>query len=261
MNFNKQKNGYNEKEVDEYITSINLTHQKELKEKDEIILKLKNEINKVKEKEQSINLALTAAVEKAKEIEKSSQDIYKLKIEKLSMLYSKWEILLNEMIKKHPDLKDVSNIRDKIGKLKNSIKETIKGDFEIDFIEKIPSDPIKNLLSKITEKKNEQKSKQQVKTIARKNKINPELKTDLEILEEKSNLIKPISNIKLNKDEKYENVVDKFLSNEYDISDNFNSFLKNKEEESSKFDINEAINPKEDLKEIMKSFDFYNNEN
>ena len=77
MNFSKQKNGYNEEEVDNYIRSANLSFQRELMERDQKIAKLTAEIEAVKSKEKSINLALTAAVDKAKEIEESSQKIYK----------------------------------------------------------------------------------------------------------------------------------------------------------------------------------------
>ena len=35
MNFSKQKNGYNEEEVDNYIRSANLSFQRELMERDQ----------------------------------------------------------------------------------------------------------------------------------------------------------------------------------------------------------------------------------
>ena len=72
MNFSKQKNGFNENEVNQYITSLNLEHQKELKEKDIEIAKLKAKLDGISSKENSIAFALTAAVDKAKEIEEQT---------------------------------------------------------------------------------------------------------------------------------------------------------------------------------------------
>ena len=263
MNFSKQKNGYNEEEVDNYIRSINLEHQRELMEKNNLIDKLTAEVQSVKNKEKSINLALTAAVDKAKEIEESSQKIYKLKLEQLGMLYTKWEILLNEMIKNNSNLKDITNINEDMENLKASIKNALKDDFNIELMTKTPAtDPIKILLNRLTGVKSDTISPEQKVKIIKRNKPCPTLsqKTDLEKLQEKSSQIKPIINLELKKDEEYENLVDKFLASEDDIPEKYSKLLNvpDYSKGESKFDLNEAINPKEDLQEIMKSFDFYN---
>ncbi len=262
MNFSKQKNGYNENEVENYITSLNLEHQKELKEKDVEIAHLKSKLQGISTKESSIAFALTAAVDKAKEIEESSQNIYKLKLEQLGMLYSKWEIFLNEMLKKYPEIDEVENLKEKMIGLKNSIRLALKDDFNIDLMTKTPAtDPIKNLLNRLTEKKQVGPTKK--KEIKRKTNASATQKTDLNKIEERANLIKPISDIKLNKDEEFENIVDKFLSSEDDVPSNFKKVLNVPDytQGDGKFDLNEAINPKEDLKEIMKSFDFFDENN
>lgn len=262
MNFSKQKNGYNEEEVDNYIRSANLSFQRELMERDQKIAKLTAEIEAVKSKEKSINLALTAAVDKAKEIEESSQEIYKLKLEQLGMLYTKWEILLNEMIKKNADIKDVSNIKEDMENLKSSIKTALKDDFNIELMTKTPAtDPIRMLLNRLTGMKAEATlSDPKAKIIQRK--VSPTLsqKTEFEKLEERASQIKPIANVKIDKGENYENPVDKFLSSDDEVDEKYSKLLNVPDytKGDGKFDLNEAINPKEDLEEIMKSFDFYN---
>ena len=264
MNFSKQKNGFNENEVNQYITSLNLEHQKELKEKDIEIAKLKAKLDGMSSKENSIAFALTAAVDKAKEIEESSQNIYKLKLEQLSMLYSKWEIFLNEMLKKYPEIDEIENLKEKLIGLKTSIRIALKDDFNIDLMSKTPAtDPIRNLLNRLTEKKQDVASVPKKKEIKRKTNVSASQKTDLNKIEERANLIKPISNIKLNKDEAFENIVDKFLCSEDDIPNSFKKVLNvpDYSQGDGKFDLNEAINPKEDLKEIMKSFDFFDENN
>ena len=69
MNFSKQKNGYCEKEVDEYISLTNLKFERELAQKDKEISSLKQDVEAAKAKENSVALALTAAIDKAKDIE------------------------------------------------------------------------------------------------------------------------------------------------------------------------------------------------
>lgn len=260
MNFSKQKNGYNELEVNKHIELLVASHKAEIEKKDEIIKALKEEVKAVKSKEKSIGLALTAAVDKAKEIEESSQKIYKLKLEQLGMIYTKWEILLNEFLKKNPNIKDVSNIKQDMEQLKTSIKTALKDDFNIELITKTPvTDPIRFLLNRLTETKSsiKQTSETQPKVIKRKAPTNQ--KTELEKIEEKTNQIKPISTLTLEKEDKFENLVDKFLVSDDEVPESFAKVLQvpafSKSE--SKFDLSEAINPKEDLEEIMKSFDFY----
>lgn len=266
MKFTKQKNGYDEKQVEEYISSLSLSYDKKLAEKDQEIKQLKNEVETIRKKEENIGLALTAAVDKAKEIEESSQNIYKLKLEQLTILYSKWEILLNEMIKKYPDIKAVSNVKEDMNNLKNSIKSALKDEFHIELMSKTPAtDPIRALLNKLTQARTEKgyssAKPKKAKTIVRKVKISSNEKTDLAKLEEKTSQIKPISAMNLENDERYENLVDKFLNtdSEADINDGLSKILSvpDYSQSNGKFDLNEAINPTEGLDEIMKSFDFY----
>ena len=96
MNFTSSKNGYNKKEVDLYIddltAKINDLERNNAKINDEL-QKYKNRDKEIQDKGNSISIALTAAVEKAKQIEKSSNNVYKLKIQQINLLYSKWEKL------------------------------------------------------------------------------------------------------------------------------------------------------------------------
>ncbi len=259
MNFSKQKNGYCESEVDEYISATTLKFEKEIDAKNTEISLLKKEVEDARAKESSVALALTAAIDKAKEIEESSQEIYKLKLEQLSMLYAKWEIMLNEMLKKTPDVVEVSNVKEDMENLKTSIKSALKDDFNIELITKTPTtDPIRHLLNKLMGTKVEVSTKKPaVKTIQRKAPTCSQ-KTDLEKLEEKTK-IKPISNLTLEQGDSYENLVDKFLDSDEKVPDTFAKILSVPDYSKTQgaFDLNEAINPKEDLEEIMKSFDFY----
>lgn len=266
MKFTKMKNGYSEKEVDDYISLIKLNYEKNIAEKEKKIVELKETVDAVKNKEKSIAVALTAAVDKAKEIETSSKNIYRLKIEQMTILCSRWEMLLNEMIRKYPGIEDISNVREDINNLKGIIKNSLKDDFNIEIISKNPvTDPIRILLSRLSQNTSNPSQKRQEKPkvqIQRKVKVSAADKTELAKLEEKTNQIKPIVNLNLKKGDKYENLVDKFLADDETIADSISkSVLKihtlANRDEGEKFDLNEAVNPTEDLEEIMKAFDFY----
>lgn len=266
MKFSIQKNGYNKEEVDKYFEELNNEKSVQLAEKEAEIDKLKTELLALQNKSDSIALALTAAIEKAKDIEESSKNIYKLKIEQLTILYSKWEMLLNEMLRKYPAVNGISNVKEDMIKLKNSISAALKDDFNVEIMKTNPAtDPIRTLLNKLTGMKARNLAEMKHKEIKleRKSKVSVSDKTELVKLEEKAPNIKPIINIELTEKDngKYDNLVDKFLDTDEENDSAFAKTLTNKNNafvpNESGFDLNECINPTDDLTEIMKSFDFY----
>lgn len=260
MKFSKTKKGYSESEVDEYISTIEDSYNNIITEKDNLIHELQTRLEEFEKKENSIATALTAAIDKAKDIEASSRNIYKLKIEQMTILYSKWELLLNEMIKKYPGIEDVSNVREDIEKLKGVIKVALKDDFNIELISKNPvTDPIRVLLSKLTYSNLRDDKSTKTKVIKRQTYVSLNDKTELNKLENRTSLIKSIVPLNLEENDKFENLVDKFLNTDEEASGLSNSFIKASSisSQDNSFDLSEAVNPSEDLEEIMKAFDFY----
>lgn len=269
MNFSKQKNGYNPEEVEKYLSEIEERNKQTIEEKDKQIDELKVQIAKLQSSSNSIALALTAAVDKAKEIEESSKNIYKLKIEQMNILYMKWEMLLSEMLKKYPMIK-ISNVRDEVESLKSSIQKALKDEFNVEILKTNPAtDPIRSLLDKLTGRRNEIKKQKEIEStnfideqedkliIERKSKVKSSDKTELCKLEEKSANIKPIVNMNLEKDDKYENLVDKFLNSDSVEEENSLFNFSSSKTDNNGFDLEDCVNPKEDLEVIMKSFDFF----
>ena len=271
MKFSNQKNGYNQNEVDAYIAEIESSYNSQLEEKNREIEALKKEVEKIQSKSESIALALTAAVDKAKDIEESSKNIYKLKIEQLTILYSKWEMLLNEMLKKYPAVSGISNVKEDMLNLKKSINNALKDDFNIEIMNTNPAtDPIRALLNKLTGLKARTLEEKQKKTeaISRKTKVSLSDKTELYKLEDKAPNIKPIANVEMSTGDEYENLVDKFLNSDDETESVYSKRLTISKPTTSAyipnetgFDLNECMNPTDDLAEIMKSFDFYENAN
>lgn len=273
--FQTSRNGYNKEEVSAYIKDL----EEKLEFKQQEILTLSKELEKyikqekeLKEKEASISIALTAAVEKAKQIEKSSSNVYNLKIEELQILYSRWEKVLNEIVDKYPNLDEIDNVKKLMKQFGNAIKNSIKEDFR--FVDNSQAtekrDPMKELLKKMGSNLERQlETNTDIKSVIRPRKpIMQDMKnkqTELGRLQEKSVMIKPIFDAKVKNDDATFSPVDKFLTEKADENNAYASKITSKvgvfpDANESGFDLKEAINPKDDLEEIMKSFDFYNNE-
>ena len=273
MEFSTERNGYKRQEVDSYIESL----QKELAGWKNRTLKAEADYFKLKEKQEEIRvngeniaIALTAAIEKAKQIEASSKNVYKLKIQQISILYDRWEMLLNEMTSRYPDLEDSHNVKVMLNDFKKAIENVLKQDIQNDINSAVKSDndTMRLLLAKMSNYSTEEVKK--VKKIERKP-LSRDIKsgqTELNRIEEKS-MIKPISSIQLHKDDNYETLADKFLTEQDDSDGLYKNFLSKSKGQSSDypspnesgFDLKEAVNPKQDLDEIMKSFDFFNENN
>lgn len=262
--FDLEKHGYNKSQVDGYISNIEsqlsnaLARNKSLEKE---LFNIEKNQEDFKTKSQNISVALTAAVEKARQIETSSRNVYKLKIQQLELLYNRWEGLLSEMLKKYPNVKDVDNVKAVMKEFKQSIKNTLKDDFKItSFNTASDNDPIRVLLSRM----NEHIAKTPVTKVAtiERNNLSKDIltsQTELERMEEKAPIIKPIYDQKIESDENYETLADKFLREEPEdtiYNKKFGSASYPTVNESG-FDLKEAVNPKEDLSEIMKSFDFF----
>lgn len=271
--FQNARNGYNKEEVNQYIDDI----LEKLNEKDAKIESLEKELAKYKEQEkeiekkgENISIALTAAVEKAKQIENSSKNVYNLKIEELEILYARWESVLNELIQKYPNLDEIDNVKKLMADFKANLKSNLKEDFK--FVGTTQSvqkqDPMRTLLNKMNtylDKQIVEKKETKTKTHTRKqlSKDMLQKQTELSRLEEKSTMIKPIYEARIEKGEKYESLLDKFLTEDATPDSAYANKLTSKtgvmpEVNESGFDLKEAVNPKDSLETIMKSFDFFN---
>lgn len=274
--FQSARNGYNKEEVDEYINDLTLKLEEKNAEIDKLNKSLASYIQTEKdiaEKGENISIALTAAVEKAKQIEKSSKSVYKLKIEELEILYARWEKVLNELIQKYPNLDEIDNVKKLLLDFKASIKASIKEDFKFTntniSIQK-DSDPMRVLLGKMNsylDKQVEENKRPKTSTHPRKQLSKDMLtkQTELNKLEEKATMIKPIYQARIEDGEKYESLLDKFLTEDATPDSAYANRLTAKtgitpRANESGFDLKEAVNPKDSLETIMQSFDFFANQ-
>ena len=271
MQFQVVKNGYNKEEVDKQVDSLTSELQvwkdRALKAETEYI-KIKEKENDIKKNGENVALALTAAIEKAKQIETSSKNVYKLKIQQLSILYDRWETMLNELLAKNPSLEDSHNIQKLIAGFKRTIENVVSQDYETSYNGKNSNnDTMRQLLTKMSNYSKSEDKKNFAKI--ERNVLPRDLKTgqtELNRMEEKV-MIKPITDLTLDKNERYETLVDKFLKEDFEQNPQYTNFMSKKLDNTdypmpneSGFNLKEAVNPKDDLDEIMKCFDFFNDE-
>ena len=293
-NFKVVKNGYDTKEVDDYIFNLNTESENKFHEQKMRISDLKRELEEVKsqlkvfkEKNANISDALVVAVETAKQIESSSKNIYELEIKRVRSLYDKWQKFLNDFMKKYPDLQAkydtnllLKTFSDDINNILNQNKKTIeqKQAIENDSLANTNTIGLRMLINKMSNVNRPLTNGAQnfhsefsdlekaEKPIIRNAKPSPEslaeYQVDMSLNDEanrlKKDMIKPISSLKMDKDDNYESLVDKFLSDDdTSYEDNAYSKVFLEKQKNDGFNLKEAVNPTEDLEEIMKSFSFY----
>lgn len=284
-NFKIIKKGYSQLEVDSYIERLKNDYESRLAEQKDRIFYLKDQLDKISNSsDNELVTSLVSAVEKAKLIENSSKNIYELETKKLNLLYTKMENLL-----KDENIYNDRSVKKELLLLIQDCRKSLQNNISMqdqNIRESTLGDPVKRLLSKMIDfnkVSTDTKTRPQVSNKEEK----PNTQTTLDSPQKKEASVRqPVTqtpkvvNIKRQdtKDSKQVGEFDKFLSEDSDINGaNFANimFAKNKQKQSTYvlggnigdyapnetgFDLKEAVNPKEDLDEIMKAFDFYNDD-
>lgn len=277
MNFSIEKKGYSIKEVDDFLISNQIENDRILSEKQSRINELREEnyklskaLDNYKKKEEYISSALTNATQKAAEIEENAKKTYSLEIKNVKDLFNRWDNFLKTLIKRYPKMNDFDP-DEVLNNMKSEVDKTLKEDFAIDEDSNNSNeDAFKKLLSRIKRHSLEDRKS---KTIKRSKEYSDEIieeESERENLSETNrvNNIKPITNLTLEEDEtdEFENLVDKFLNTQnittpkgYEKSilssgKKKKSNSKYPEPNETGFDLEQALNPTEDLYSIMKGF-------
>lgn len=280
--FSIQKKGYSIEEVDDYLISQELENENILKEKQSRIDELRKEnfdlskkLQEYELKEKSISSALTIATDKANEIVDVSKHKYSLELKNLDDFYKRWETFFSELIKRYPKMEDFDTEKVLID-IKKDIKSLLNDEYLIEAYElnyekpeKTQKDDYDSLVKTVKEPKKTTRKRVNIKInkTPDKSKI-IDSENEIELMGEKNkvNNIKPISSLTLDNDEKdeYESLVDKFLHTNNNISKGYEKSILNENKpkpskislkpNESGFDLNEALNPTDDLLNIMKGF-------
>ena len=289
-NFKIIKKGYSQLEVDSYIERLKNDYESKLAEQKDRIFYLKDQIDKLtSSSDNELVTSLVSAVEKAKLIENSSKNIYELETKKLSLLYTKMENLL-----KDENIYNDRSVKQELLLLIKDCRKSLENNISMqdqNLKESTMGDPVKRLLSKMigfNKIATDRIPSEREVVIEEKQTIKPPIKIVPATEDNKKDLnyssTKIFQTKKVESKEKVQtnvqNEFNKFLSEDSNLNGaNFeNIMFQNKKKNNgsnyvlggdlgdyspneSGFDLKEAINPKEDLDEIMKAFDFFNDDN
>ena len=287
--FSSSKNGYDKKEVDEYLFNFGTDYENKLREQKIYINDLKRELSETKrqldafkEKNSNISDALVVAVETAKQIESSSKNIYELEIKRIRNLYDKWKNFLDELMKKYPTLGakyDTKKLLDVFSKdIDKILKQNKKSIEQKEVVATENADSVisntiglKLLINKMSNANRPvlpgiAMQQNAEATIIRNQRPSDETLekyyANEQAYEQKvpaKDQIKPITDMKLDSSDEFENLVDKFLKSDEneDYENNAYSKLLFEKQKNDGFNLKDAVTPTEDLDEIMRSFSFY----
>ena len=278
--FTLVKHGYDPNEVQNYIIRLKANYEAKLAEQKDRIFYLKDQLDTfTSANENELITSLARAVERAKQIESSSQNIFELETKRLKLVYSRMESLIN-------NVQDKTSLEELKSKLLTQIKECSAGlDKNVQMMTQSISlidgeDPVRRLLQKITNKNrvvnignidnfiSQMQPQESVVKPAKKQTPTPVVPEPVNV-QYKTEVVQTVPNKKTN------NTFKNFLSDDEEDAKSAtfeNIMFKSKKKKSnsvitaelsyptpneSGFDLKEAVNPKDDLSEIMKAFDFY----
>lgn len=239
--FLHEKDGYNKKQVNTKIESMH----KEL-----------TNLKRSLEEKDKLNLGLATALEKSKEIEASTFNLYELKIKKILILYRNLAKSFNTLFTLYPQIEELDDIKKSFDTFAQTVENTfLRSDDQktINSAVNTENDTIRLLLDKVStyQPPVDVPVKPKPVNIKRKDSRPPE---KLQI-SSKLNIDTSIDG--------FESPAEKFLQTGATENNAYAKILNHKnpndlypEPNESGFDLKEAVNPKSDLEEIMKAFNF-----
>jgi hypothetical protein len=266
VKFDIDKKGYDVEQVERYINNLSVKYEEKLAEQKDRLFTMRNELNMMKSrlevyqnKDKQISQALVFAVEKAGQIENSARKLYDLEIKRINILYEHWKVMLGEVervcggkIRDERLLELIDEFKVGLDSVMEQNETISKSNIKQEL--KTNSDNyIKNLLNKMDYVINNKSKKKPTE---------PKKKLE-ETVVEKPNIGSRLQFISSQLDGKS---ADKYLNDEKELkktafASNFMKKSKYPKPNESGFDLEDALNPKEDLDEIMKAFDFFIPEN
>ena len=179
-NFKLEKNGYDKKEVDEFVEKVKRDYEDTMQDQMDRISELKRQLDETNQKLGSyekkngdISDALVVAVETAKQIENASKNIYDLEIKRVRALYNKWEKFLDELMEEYPRLKERFDTKALLKIFSDGIDEVVRQN-SVDSETPTQSIGLRSLISKMNKinDKTEDNNVEAIKNTVIKPKIN-----------------------------------------------------------------------------------------
>lgn len=239
--FSTEYNGYNKAEVDKYIARLRADSEKALMEEKLKLLDAEKKVYDLKETAREI-AAKEASVIKMLQTFKDLQaegnrNIEILRGEQLKSIYLRLEKFLLSLSQNYPELIVNKSYKNLVFDIESIIENSDSRKEEGLVGAGSENDSMRILLNKMREKRVQDSSPREIR---------------IERNSDRMHNIKPVVEMQLSENDGYDTLVEKFLNTQPTEKQERTMKI-----QSSGFDLKEAINPKDDLSEIMKAFDFY----
>ena len=242
--FSNDTNGYKRREVDDYIANLKSSHEKSLMEErlkvleaEKKMLDLRKQLSALEERDKNMRLVLQSFKHMQNE---GNNNIEILRGEQLRLVYLQLQEFMRDLHEKFPGVLVNNSYKKLTADIENILS---KSSSRMDQIgTSTENDAMRLLLSKMQGKRIQESPKE----------VRIERTNDFR---DKPSQIKPVTEMSLKAGDGYDNLVDKYLATRPQEEQSRALPI-----QSSGFDLKEAITPKADLSEIMKAFDFFNND-
>ncbi len=239
--FSSEINGYNKNEVDKYIAKLKSEYEASIMEEklkviesERKLLDCKKYAEEIEKKQKNIINVLETY---KKFQDEGNKNLESLRGEQFNLVYQHILTFFDELKNRYPGIEHNSSYKELLEDISKILRQNKENKSQIVKNSVSENDSMRILLNKMQQYKKEK----------------PETNVKEVYIERQSkNLIKPVTDMQLNDDENYDNLVDKFLSTKPEENERTMKI------QSSGFDLKEAVSPTMSLSEIMKAFDFYN---
>jgi len=130
MKFNKAKKGYDMKEVDSYVKSMDttiLTQKERILEQDKVVADLEIELESYRKKQELIAKSIMNAIQKAEQIENMTRQKYQSDLEHLRAFHDRWLGYYNKLMQKYP----LTGELDALGQFNQTTNNILMGDSDV----------------------------------------------------------------------------------------------------------------------------------
>ena len=242
--FSSEINGYNKNEVDKYIAKLKTEYEASIMEEklkviesERKLLDCKKYVSEIEKKQKNI-ISVLETYKKFQD--EGNKNLEILRGEQFNLVYQHILTFFDELKNKYPGIEHNNSYKELLEDISKILRQNKENKEQIVKNTVSENDSMRILLSKMQQYKKDREPETNIKEVY--------------IERAGKNMIKPVTDMELGEGEKYDNLVDKFLSTKPEENERTMKI------QSSGFDLKEAISPTMSLSEIMKAFDFYNGE-
>ena len=239
------------------------------KESGNELIELQDEITRLRKllaEKDRLNLGLATALEKARQIELSAQNLYELKIQKVLIMCKNLERRFEKLFRLYPQIQEFDDLKLAFDEFSTAVSDGFSSasSSTINSPVRTENDTIRLLLGKMSSygqtEQAQEPTKPAKKTAAKAESHTPRTETHTKHTDKPSH-IRPILGGAAIQGEG-ESLADKFLESRDESNSVYAKIINNKRDDDlfptpneSGFDLKAAVNPTDNLEDIMKAFD------